>query len=121
MAVAAAPVEDRTRVSARWMSRIELLSYSRRTPVMLDAPDQTVPRESSRYGSLRPDWRIRANCRVVKASFPVKTHSSFLHFHSRLQITSLNLFYCSTCIDTSPFLTHFSTIICNNAYLAYLA
>lgn len=50
MDVAAAPVaEDRTRVSsARWMSRIELLSYSRRTPVMLDAPDARQFREKAR-------------------------------------------------------------------------
>lgn len=33
-----------------WMSGIELLSYSRRTPVMPDAPDETVSRESLRYG-----------------------------------------------------------------------
>lgn len=41
---------------------------------------------------LTPDWRIRANCRVVKASFLAKTHSSFLGFQPRLRVASLNLF-----------------------------
>jgi len=47
MDVAVAPVEGRTGSRRRWMSRIELLSYSRRTPVMLDAPEQTVLREKA--------------------------------------------------------------------------
>lgn len=58
------------------MSGIELLSYSRRTPVMPaadDALDETVSRGSPRRGA-EPDWRIRANCRVVSSGFPVKTH-----------------------------------------------
>lgn len=46
MDVATVLVEGRASSRRRWMSRIELLSYSRRTPVMLDAPDQTVSRES---------------------------------------------------------------------------
>lgn len=41
---------------------------------------------------LTPDWRIRANCRVVKASFLAETHSSFLGFQPRLRVASLNLF-----------------------------
>lgn len=44
---------------------------------------------------LKPDWRIRANCRVVKASFLVKIYSSFLDFHPQVRIVSLNPLYCS--------------------------
>lgn len=44
MDVVAASAEGRTwSLNGARMSRIELLSYSRRTPVMLEAPGQTVP------------------------------------------------------------------------------
>jgi len=43
MDVVAASAEGRTWSLGAGTSRIELLSYSRRTPVMLEAPGQTVP------------------------------------------------------------------------------
>lgn len=66
--------EGRTWPLAR-MSRIELLSYSRRTPVMLEAPAQRQSQTLVLW--LRPDWWIRTNSRVVEVGFPVKTHPAF--------------------------------------------
>lgn len=60
---------------------------------------------------LTPDWRIRANCRVVKASFLVKTHSSFLGFQPRLRVAALKSIPIILCISSWPWIHFFDDVI----------